>query len=147
MMFSRLFRPKTTRIELDLTDPQIDQLRAVVDRLPLDPYASLVVVVLKALPFDHEFNRNQAASAPSDAGVITPMPRGSLPNSLGTESDAVPSNNGADADLRTLTSSGSAGGFSLIPFTPKGKAALLHIERVLGTLEVVDERLPHGDSF
>lgn len=113
-IFSRLYRQKRTRVELDLTDAQIDQLRTVVDRLPLDPYASLVVAVLKKLPL---------------------------------ESDAVPSNNGVGADLRTLTPSGSAGGFSLIPFTPKGKAAVCHIERVLGTLEVVDERLPHTDSL
>lgn len=103
--FSRLFRLKRTRIEVKLTDVQIDQLRAVMDNLPLDPYASLVVAVVKQLPL----------------------------------SDAVPSNSGVGADLRTLTPSGSAGGFSLIPITPKGKAGLREIERVLGTLEVVDD--------
>lgn len=108
MMFERLFRQKRTRVELDLTDVQIDQLRTVVDRLPLDPYASLVVAVLKKLPFDHE-------------------------------SDAVPPNSGVGADLRTLTPSGSAGGFSLIPFTRKGAAQLPEIEKLLA-------RLPHtGD--
>jgi hypothetical protein len=139
MIFSRLFRQKRTRIELDLTDAQIDQLRTVVDGLPLDPYASLVVAVVKALPFDHESNRNQAVAAPSDAVARSATPRGTLPNSLGTQSDAVPPNNGADADLRTLTPSGSAGGFSLLAFTPKDAAAVRKIEQQLA-------RLPHtGD--
>jgi hypothetical protein len=31
----------------------------------------------------HTENRNQADAAPSDAGVLAPTPRGSLPNSLG----------------------------------------------------------------
>lgn len=104
MMFSRLFRQKRTRVELDLTDVQIDQLRAVVDRLPLDPYASLVVAVLKQLPLS-------AAGTPSGA-------------------DARPAQN--------ISESGC--GFSLIPFTPRGKAQLPEIERLLS-------RLPHGDSF
>lgn len=108
MMFERLFRQKRTRVELDLTDVQIDQLRTVVDGLPLDPYASLVVAVLKKLPL---------------------------------ESDAVPPNSGADADLRTLTPSGSAGGFSLLAFNPKDAAAVRKIEQQLA-------RLPHtGDSL
>lgn len=107
MMFSRLFRQKRTRVELDLTEVQIDQLRTVVDGLPLDPYASLVVAVLKQLPL----------------------------------SDAVPPNSGADADLRTLTPSGSAGSFSLLAFTPKDAAAVRKIEQQLA-------RLPHtGDSL
>src|ERR1700745_3219254 len=33
--------------------------------------------------------RNQAATAPSDAGGTTPTPRGSLPNSLGTHGRPV----------------------------------------------------------
>lgn len=52
------------------------------------------------------------------------------------------------ADARPAQNISDAGrGFSLIPFTPKGAAGLREIERVLGTLEVVDERLPHGDSL
>lgn len=68
-MFERLFRQKRTRIELDLTDAQIDQLRTVVDGLPLDPYAALVFAVLKALPYDHE----SAVCPPSDADARPPQ--------------------------------------------------------------------------
>lgn len=112
MSLTNLFRLKRTRIQLNLTDEQIDQLRAVVDGLPLDPYASLVVAVLKQLSL----------------------------------SDAAPPT-GADADRRDLHAQGPGGGFSLHAFTPKGKAALPHLTRVLGELEVVNERLPHGDSL
>ena len=105
-LFNNVFRQKRTRIELDLTDEQIDQLRRVVDGLPLDPYASLVVAVLKQLPL---------------------------------ESDAVPSNNGGGADREGPHPQGSPGGFSLIPFTPKGRERLPEIEKLLATL-------PHGSD-
>lgn len=61
MMFERLFRPKTTRIELDLTDAQIVQLRTVMDGLPMNPYIGLVVAVVKKLPLE------SAAGTPSGA--------------------------------------------------------------------------------
>lgn len=126
MMFERLFRPKTTRIELDLTDAQIVQLRTVMDGLPFNPYIGLVVAVVKKLPLDHGSDRNQAEPAPSDAAVDTPTPRGSLPNSLG-----------ADPQVHTTTPRGPAGGFFLHTVTPKGAAQLPEIERLLA-------RLPHG---
>ena len=44
----------TTRIELELTPKEIEQLREVMDAQPLRPYAPLIVKVLKALPLDNE---------------------------------------------------------------------------------------------
>jgi len=41
-----------TRVELDLTSRDIEQLRELMDNLPLNPYGPLVVTVLKALPLD-----------------------------------------------------------------------------------------------
>lgn len=38
------------KIELDLTPAQIDQLRQVIDWLPLARYATLICAVNKALP-------------------------------------------------------------------------------------------------
>jgi hypothetical protein len=60
------------------------------------------------------------------------------------ESDAgTPS--GADArPAQNISESGR--GFSLIPFTPKGRAALPHIQQVLDTLEVIDDRCLHGET-
>jgi hypothetical protein len=111
MIFERLFRPKTTRIELDLTDAQIVQLRTLMDGLPMNPYIGLVVAVVKKLPLE------SADCPPSVA-------------------DARPAQN--------ISESGC--GFSLHAFTPKGQAGLAHIERVLDSVEVIDERLPHGSN-
>jgi hypothetical protein len=113
-LFSKFFHQKRTRIELDLTDEQIVQLRQIMDNLPLNRYAHLVVAVLKALPFDHE----SVAGTPSGA-------------------DARPAQDAPDAGC----------GFSLIPFTPRDKAALPHIEQVLGTLEVLDDVCLHGRKY
>jgi len=134
MSLTNLFRQKRTRIELHLTDAQIDQLRAVMDGLPLNPYVNLVVTVLKALPL--ESDRNQAGTATVDAGICAPTPKGSLPNSLGIESAAMPPS-GADADRRDLHAQGPGGGFSITALTPKGRERLPEIERLLS-------RLPHG---
>jgi hypothetical protein len=65
--FSRIFRQKRTHVEFDLTDQQIDQLRAVIDRLPLDPYASLVVAMLKKLPLEADASRSSGADVDPQA--------------------------------------------------------------------------------
>lgn len=39
------------QITIDLTEQQIDQLREVMDGLPIRPYGSLICKVLPALPF------------------------------------------------------------------------------------------------
>lgn len=59
------------RIELELTDPQIAQLRAIMDGLPLNRYAPLVLAVLKKLPLESD-----AATNASDADRRAPNPQG-----------------------------------------------------------------------
>lgn len=90
------------RIELELTDHEIEQLRQVIDWLPLARYATLICAVLPKLPL--------------------------------TESEAVPSR-GPDAPP-VSSPYGTGAGFSITAFTPKGKAMLAHIQKVLGRVEV-----------
>lgn len=45
---------KTIRVTFELTDYQIDQLRTVMDGLPLDPYAGLICAVVKKLPLESD---------------------------------------------------------------------------------------------
>lgn len=97
----------TTRIELNLSDKEIDQLRQIVDWLPLARYATLICAIMAQLPLTES-----AAGTPSSA----------------------------DADPRTLTPSGSAGGFSLAAFTDSGKERLPDLLAMLA-------RIPHGDSL
>jgi hypothetical protein len=53
---------------------------------------------------------------------------------------------GADArPAQNISESGR--GFSLHAFTPKGAAGMAHIERVLGTLEVVDDTCVHALKY
>ena len=70
-LFSNLFRQKRTRIELDLTDAQITQLRAVMDGLPLNRYAPLVLAVLPNLPLENG-SASVATSAPDAAAAPNP---------------------------------------------------------------------------
>lgn len=61
------------------------------------------------------------------------------------ESDVVSAH---DADSRSGRSPSVPGrAFSVIPFTPKGRASLAHIQQVLGPVEVIDEPMPHGYSL
>lgn len=64
-------RHQTQRIELDLTPKQIEQLREVIDRLPLNRYAPLIVAVLPKLPLD-----SAATAEPLSAGDGSPAVRG-----------------------------------------------------------------------
>lgn len=55
------------RIELELTDPQIAQLRAIMDGLPLNRYAPLVLAVLKQLPLSDAAEALSGALQGADA--------------------------------------------------------------------------------
>lgn len=50
---------RTTRIELELTDAEVIQLREIMDEQPLRKYAPLIVKVQKVLPLE------SAAESPS----------------------------------------------------------------------------------
>lgn len=58
------------KIELELTPKMVHQLRAVMDNLPLNPYAPLICTVNKALPFE------------SDAETILGTDAAATPNPL-----------------------------------------------------------------
>lgn len=69
---------KTTRIELELTDHEVEQLRQVIDYLPLARYATLICAVMTQLPLTES-----AAGTPSSADAdsqaqIPPGPAGSF---------------------------------------------------------------------
>lgn len=124
MMFERLFRPKTTRIELDLTDAQIVQLRTVIDGLPMNPYVGLVVAVAKKLPLISEDSDGRVMYR---NGQFVPL------ESAGDSTTATDSR-------PAQTPLGAGRAFSLVAMTPKGQAGLANIERLL-------TRLPHtGDG-
>lgn len=53
----------TTCIELDLTAKEIEQLREVMDALPLNPFAPLINKVLAALPFTESAGPTSAGTA------------------------------------------------------------------------------------
>lgn len=94
------------KIELDLSEALIQQLREVIDGLPLWPrggrpgYIELVAKILPQLPLE------------SVAGSDT----------------------GADSAPAPLESREVAGGFKLSAYTPRGVSMLESIDRVLGKL-------------
>lgn len=59
----------TTRVNLDLTNTQIDQLREIMDNLPLNRYAPLICAVLKGLPLSAA-----SRSTGADADPRAPLP-------------------------------------------------------------------------
>lgn len=59
-----------TRIELDLTPAQIQQLREIMDGLPLNRYAPLIVAVLKKLPMESDAGTPSGVGA--DPALVTP---------------------------------------------------------------------------
>lgn len=61
---------RTTRIELELTDSEIDQLRQVIDHLPLSRYAPLICAVLPKLPIIE--SDAEGPGADTDPQVLTP---------------------------------------------------------------------------
>lgn len=125
----------THRIELHLTPAQIDQLREVMDGLPLNRYAPLIVVVLRALPMLPCSHPSKHVGANADG-----LPECSLCGQEIPESVA----SGADAGPRVpLPSSppGPVGSFRLEALTDRGRAGLAEVERILAPL-----LLPHGDN-
>jgi hypothetical protein len=70
---------KTIRIELDLTPKMIDELRWLIDGLPICTYAPLIMAVLPKLPFDHE----SAAGPPLNSAGADPAPVSSAQESGG----------------------------------------------------------------
>jgi hypothetical protein len=58
------------KIELELTPKMIDELRFVIDGLPICTYAPLIMAVLPKLPFDHE----SAAGPPLNSADADPAP-------------------------------------------------------------------------
>lgn len=117
------------RIELDLTDREIDQLRKLMDSLPLGTYAPLVVTVLKALPLtaEHAYLQGIAGhptpwdDSPGErAAYLAGDPR-EIPNesTVGTVDPAA---------AESSRSSACGGGFLLRALTEHGKAALPMLE-------------------
>src|SRR5579859_6729221 len=95
------------KIEFDLTERDIDQLRWIMNHLPLSSHAPLVVAILKALP----------------AGS-----RGSLPESY---IDSIPESAYPPADPAAGTgsrSSLSGCGFSICAVSEQGRAAMPYLE-------------------
>jgi hypothetical protein len=82
-------RHQTQRIEMELTSAQVNQLRAVIDNLPLSRYASLIVAVLPKLPLSADVltpvtDAGPASNTPSGLGgfslkPLTPKGREKLP--------------------------------------------------------------------
>lgn len=57
------------KIELELTPKMVDQLRFVIDGLPICTYAPLIFAVLRKLPFESE-----SAFSPAPDADPTPAP-------------------------------------------------------------------------
>ncbi len=61
-----------TRVELDLTSAQIDQLREIMDNLPLNRYAPLICAVLKRLPLSDASRSTGADGRPGRFTAVEP---------------------------------------------------------------------------
>ena len=84
-----------------------------------------------------ESDRNQAAAASSGAALLAPMPRGSLPNSLGTESA---DGSAPVTDARPAQEVPERGrGFVLTALTPKGEAMLPEVRRQISRIDISED--------
>lgn len=110
------------KVELDLTVGQVNQMRHIMDNLPMGRYAPLILAVLPKLPL---ISKVDGRDMMYENGKFIPL-----------ESGAASPSSGADGVTRPVRQCTESGGFSLLAFTDKGKVAL----------ESVIRRLPHtGD--
>lgn len=109
------------KVELDLTVGQVNQMRHIMDNLPMGRYAPLILAVLAKLPL---ISKVDGRDMVYENGKFIPLESGAASPSHGP------------AATQPVSESSGLGGFSLLAFTDKGKAAL----------ESVIRRLPHtGD--
>jgi hypothetical protein len=94
-------------IQLELTDAQVDQLREVMDSLPLRTHAPLICAVLPQLPF-------------TESVVRTP-----------SGADTVPEARSPSGPPGGLSEPRVAGNFKMTAFTPRGVSMLEALDRVL----------------
>jgi len=100
---------------------QIEQLRELMDNLPLNPYGSLVVAVLKGLPFVPDVGH----PTPWDDCPGDRDPYLAYPNEILTESAVGTADPAAAGDSRSST---GGGGFVIRAISERGRAAMVHIE-------------------
>lgn len=114
----------THRIELELTDLQVELLRRWIDEAPTNPYGPMIAAVLPHLPLDTD-------PAACDDYLFAVLQK----SVAGTPS-------GPDRRPTLLQVPGDVGGVQLVAHTTKGRERLPDVLRNL-----LRTTLPHGESL